>query len=304
MDVNFELYKVFYHVSKTLSFSEAASHLYISQSAVSQSIRLLEEKLGCQLFFRNTKKVKPTKEGEVLFTHIEQAYNFIKAGERTLEGMHDLTRGEIRIGATDTICKYYLMPYLKKFNELYPQVKIHITNRTSPRCIELLKNGSVDIAIINLPQDSGYKNIDLRPTQVVKDIFIGGTNYRHLEGRKVNLKELEAYPLLVLEKGTVTRDFFDKMLAKNNVKKQPDVELGSVSLLVEMAAINLGIAFVPNDTIKESLEQNDIFILDLEEDVPERYIGIATHANIPMSMSSVKFIELITESVEAEQALI
>lgn len=294
MDVNFELYKVFYHVSKTLSFSEAASHLYISQSAVSQSIKLLEEKIGCQLFFRNTKKVKPTKEGEVLFTHIEQAYNFIKAGERTLESMNNLTQGEIRIGATDTICKYYLMPYLKKFNELYPQVKIHITNRTSPRCIELLKNGSVDIAVINIPQDLGYKNIDLRPTQLVKDVFIGGMHYSKLNGRKVNLKELETYPLLVLEKGTVTREFFDKMMTENNVKKQPDVELGSVSLLVEMAAINLGIAFVPNVSINKGIEQNELFVLDLEEEVPERYIGIATHSNIPMPVSAIKFIELIT----------
>lgn len=296
MDINFELYKVFYHVSKTLSFSEAASHLYISQSAVSQSIRLLEEKLGCQLFFRNTKKVKLTKEGEVLYTHIEQAFNFIKSGERTLESMHNLTRGEIRIGATDTICKYYLMPYFKKFNELFPQVKIHITNRTSLRCIELLKNGSVDIAVINLPHDCGYKNIDLRPTRIVKDVFVGGNSYSHLRDRKVKLKELEDYPLLVLEKGTVTREFFDTLLTKNGVKKQPDVELGSVSLLVEMAAINLGIAFVPNDTISKSVEQNDVFILDLEEELPERYIGIATHTNIPMSMSAIKFIELLTET--------
>lgn len=295
MDINFELYKVFYHVSRTLSFSEAASHLFISQSAVSQSIRLLEEKLGCQLFFRNTKRVKPTKEGEVLFTHIDQAYNFIKAGERTLESMHNLTRGEIRIGATDTICRYYLMPYLKKFNEIYPQVKIHITNRTSPRCIELLRNGSVDIAVINIPHDGTFKNIDLRPTQMVRDLFIAGNNYTELKNRKVNIKELENYPLLVIEKGTVSRSYFDDLLSDNNVKKLPDVELGSVSLLVEMASINLGIAFVPEDTIKTSLANKEIFIIDLEERIPERYIGVATHANIPMSIAAVKLIELITE---------
>ncbi len=113
MDINFELYKVFYFVSKTLSFSEASSKLFISQSAVSQSIKTLEEKIGCQLFFRNTKRVRLTREGDILFKHVEQAYNFIKAGERTLEEMHSLEQGDIRIGASDTICKYYLMPYLK-----------------------------------------------------------------------------------------------------------------------------------------------------------------------------------------------
>jgi DNA-binding transcriptional LysR family regulator len=139
MDISFELYKVFYYVAKTLSFSEASGKLFISQSAVSQSIRLLEEKLSCSLFNRSTKQVKLTQEGEILFKHIEQAFHFIKSGERSVQEIHGLLHGEIRIGASDTICKYYLLPYFKKFNQLYPQIKISITNRTSPICIDLLK---------------------------------------------------------------------------------------------------------------------------------------------------------------------
>ena len=111
MDINFELYKVFYYVAKHLSFSAAAKDLYISQSAVSQAIKLLEEKLKDKLFVRSTKQVHLSPAGALLFTHVEQAFLFLKLGERNVNELHSLEQGELRIGASDTICKHYLLPY-------------------------------------------------------------------------------------------------------------------------------------------------------------------------------------------------
>ena len=84
MDINYELYKVFYYVASSLSFSEASKQLYISQSAVSQSIKALEKKLDQVLFIRSTKKVQLTPEGEILLRHVEPAMNLIKRGENQL----------------------------------------------------------------------------------------------------------------------------------------------------------------------------------------------------------------------------
>jgi len=293
MDINFELYKVFYHVSKTLSFSEASEKLYITQSAVSQSIKLLEEKLKCQLFFRNTKRVKLTREGEILFNHIEQAYNFIKSGERVLEEMQSLEQGEIRIGASDTICKYYLMPYIKEFIQMYPSIKIHLTNRTSPKCIELLRKGSVDISVINIPEKTSYNNITVKRTKTIRDVFIASSHFKELKGRKVSLKELEKYPLLVLEQNSTTREFFDKLMAKHGVSIKPEIELGSVDILIEMAKIGLGITFVPDESIKDQLENEDIFVIDIKEEIPERSLGFLIHSNIPLPLAASKFVELL-----------
>lgn len=293
MDINFELYKVFYYVSKTLSFSEASEQLYITQSAVSQSVKLLEEKLQCQLFFRNTKRVKLTKEGEVLFKHIEQAFNFIKSGERILEEMHSLEQGEIRIGASDTISKYYLMPFIRTFTKTYPHIKIHLTNRTSPKCIELLRNGSVDLSVINIPERCNYNNITVKRTKTIKDVFIANDNFKELKGRKVSLKELEAYPLLVLEKNSTTREFFDSLMEKHNVSVKPEIELGSIDILIEMAKIGLGITFVPDESIKDELDKDDIFVIDIKEEIPERSLGFLIHSNIPLPLAASKFVELL-----------
>lgn len=294
MDINFELYKVFYYVANTLSFSEAAAKLFISQSAVSQSMKQLEEKLGSKLIYRNTKRVQLTSEGEILFKYVEQAFNFIKTGESSLNEIERMQKGDIHIAASDTICKYYLLPYFKKFNEMYPKIKIHITNRTSPQCIELLRKGYVDFCVINIPEGSYIdKNIKIIETKTIQDVFIAGQNYSHLKNKCVSFKELEAYPLIALEKNTSTRSFFDNFMKANDVNLIPEIELGSIELLIELAKIGLGISYVISDCIHTQLKNNEIFIISTKEKIPERKIGIAYSSKIPLKTAANEFTKLL-----------
>ena len=151
MDINYELYKVFYYVAISLSFSDASKQLFISQSAVSQSVKVLEKKLGITLFIRSTKRVQLTPEGETLLRHIEQAMNVIKRGEAQIMEASNLGGGQLRIGASDTICRYYLVPFLNKFHKTYPNVHIKVKNQTSTKCVDLLEMGQVDLIVTNYP---------------------------------------------------------------------------------------------------------------------------------------------------------
>lgn len=292
MDVNFELYKVFYFAAKTMNFSKAAEKLYVSQSAVSQSIKLLEKRLNTKLFFRHTKNMKLTSEGETLFKHIEQAFNFIKSGERALFEISNLIEGEIRIGASDTICKYFLLPYFKKFHEDYPNINIHITNRPSPVCVDLLKSGIIDIAVVNLSDKYSYENLNVTPVKDIHDVFISGEKFNELKNKPIKLKDLEKYPILSLERNSTTRTYFDELIKKNNVKISPEFELDSIDLLVEMTKIGLGISFVIEDAIKEDLMTGNIFILDIKENIPSRSIGVVTHKKIPLPPAGKEFIKM------------
>jgi DNA-binding transcriptional LysR family regulator len=293
MDINFELYKVFYHVAQQLSFSEAANRLFISQSAVSQSIKLLEEKLATKLFARNTKQIRLTQAGELLFNHVEQAFHFLKTGERSLNELHSLQQGELRIGASDTICKYYLLPYFEQFHHLYPKIKLNVTNRPSPACAALLEKGLVDVSVINIPQTGTYKNMTITKRTTIHDVFVAGPTFRHLQPAKLTLAELSHYPLLVLEKQTTTRDFFDSLLQQYNLTITPEIELGSVDLLIELAKIGLGIAFISREYIQKELACNELFILDVATDIEPRSLGILTHNSLPVPVAAQKFIELL-----------
>ncbi|WZL73925.1 LysR family transcriptional regulator [Clostridiaceae bacterium 35-E11] len=296
MNVNFELYKIFYFVGKNLSFSQAAEQLYVSQSAISQSIKLLEEKLGSKLFFRHTKQVKFTPEGALLFKHIEQAFNFIKSGEKGIQEIHSLKQGEVRIGASDTICKYYLLPYFKQFHQMYPDIKIHITNRPSPVCVELLKKGTVDLSVVNLAPNEVYPNMEVREVKKIQDVFITGKSFSYLQNKELPLKALEAYPLLMLEKNSTTRRFFEDFVKKHQVSITPEFELGSIDLLIDLTKIGLGISFVMVDAIKKELLQKEVFILHIKEKLPQRSIGVLTNSNIPVSIATQKFMDLLHQN--------
>ena len=274
MDINYELYKVFYYVAKTLSFSEASKKLFISQSAVSQSVKVLEKRLNQQLFFRSTKRVQLTREGEMLFKHIEPAVNLINLGENQILESHSLSGGQICIGASDTICRYYLVPYFKQFHSLYPNVHIKVTNATSLECMNLLAKGEVDIVIVNTPNN----NIEKAPTAFsihsFNDVFVANKAFfPDLMNRMVSLKELAKHPILMLDKQSTTSEFLHKMFLGEQIELLPSIELSSNDLLIDLARIGLGIACVPDYCIKS--DDPDLFVIPLENALPARRIAVA-----------------------------
>lgn len=291
MDINYELYKVFYHVAATLSFSEASKQLFISQSAVSQSIKVLEKKLNQTLFIRSTKKVQLTPEGEILLKHIEPAINLIQKGENQLLEANTLNGGQLRIGASDTICRYYLVPYLNKFHKAYPNVHIKVTNQTSIECAHLLENGQVDFIITNYP-NSGLSNAqNVRVINEFSDVFVANQEYFPLKGQTISLQKLQTYPILMLDRKSTTSEFLHHMFQKEQLDLVPEIELSSNDLLIDLARIGLGIAFVPDFCIPEN--DKDLFQLKLSDKLPTRQMIVAFNENLPVSQASRQFMDML-----------
>ena len=291
MDINYELYKVFYHVANTLSFSEASKQLFISQSAVSQSIKVLEKKLNQTLFIRSTKRVSLTPEGEILLKHIEPAINLIQKGENQLLEANTLNGGQLRIGASDTICRYYLVPYLNQFHKAHPSIHIKVTNQTSIECARLLENGQVDFIVTNFP-NSGLSNAqNIRPIKDFSDVFIANRKSFPLEDKVLTLKELQNYPILMLTRKSTTSEFLHRMFQRSRLDLVPEIELTSNDLLLDLARIGLGIAFVPDFCIPEN--EQDLFVLKLSEQLPSRQLVVAYNENLPISQASKQFIGML-----------
>lgn len=293
IDINYELYKVFYHVASTLNFSEASKQLYISQSAVSQSIKTLERKLDQTLFIRSTKKVQLTPEGEILMRHIEPAMNLIQKGEAQLLDSAS-TGGQIRIGASDTICRYFLIPYLERFHKAFPGAHIKVVNQTSMKCAELLRNGLVDLIVVNYPNNHLGTTASAMRIRKFKDVFIAGTPFKHLKGKSLSFSQLLRYPILMLDKNSTTNEFLHQVFQQHQLDLVPEIELTSNDLLIDLARIGLGIAFVPDYCVSDSLD--DIFILETKEELPERELAIAYNEHLPLSRASHEFLSYFQNS--------
>lgn len=291
MDINYELYKVFFYVATTLSFSEASKQLFISQSAVSQSIKVLEKKLNQTLFIRSTKRVQLTPEGEILLKHIEPAMNLIKKGENQLLEANTLNGGQLRIGASDTICRYYLVPYLKQFHNLYPNVHIKVTNQTSIECAKLLENGQVDFIITNYPNSGLSNSHNIRVIKDFYDVFVANNNFFPLRDQSIDLKELQSFPILMLDRKSTTSEFLHHMFQKFQLDLVPEIELSSNDLLIDLARIGLGIAFVPDFCMPD--QDKDLFILSLKENLPARQLVVVYNENLPISQAAKQFMEIL-----------
>lgn len=294
LNINFELYKVFYHSALYLNFSEAGKKLFVSQSAISQSIKQLETQLGVTLFFRNKKRITLTPQGQDLFSYIEKAFILIKSGERNIQIQTEKQKKELRIAASDTICKYYLLPYFKDFNKENPEVTLKIVNRTSPVCIELLEKGEIDLAIVNLPEKyNKYTTMNINIIKEIQDIFIAGKLFSKLSKKKLSLQELTNYPLLLLEKNSTTRIFFDNLLKAHDISVNAELEIENMDLLVELTKIGLGISFVIYEAAADDIALDNLFPINLIEKIPPRYLGLLSNKGLPLSESAENFMNLL-----------
>lgn len=288
MDINYELYKVFYHVAVSLSFSEASKQLFISQSAVSQSIKVLEKKLNQNLFIRSTKKVQLTPEGEILLRHIEPAIHLIQRGESQIMETSTLGGGQLRIGASDTICRYFLVPYLNRFHKEFPNVHIKVTNQTSIGCVDLLESGQVDLIFTNYPNSRLGNSGTIKTVLDFQDVFIASRKYFDLEHQSFSLEELLQFPILMLTRQSTTSEFLHNLFQQHQLDLVPEIELSSNDLLLDLASIGLGIAFVPDYCLRGL--SSDLYPLKLTEELPSRQIAIIHNEHLPFSPAARQFI--------------
>ena len=293
MDINYELYKVFYYVASSLSFSEASKKLYISQSAVSQSIKILEKKLGHSLFIRSTKKVQLTPAGSLLLKHIEPAMNLISRGESQLLDSGMLGLGQLHIGASDTICGYFLLPYLKKFHEKFPNVPIKVTNATSIQCVELLDQRKVDLIVTNFPNTHLNHEYIQKYIGTFHDAFVANPKYFDFGDEPVSFEELKSQPLMMLSRQSTTSEFLHNLFIQHQLELIPDIELNNNDLLIDLARIGLGIAFVPDYCIDKN--DADLVILPTKEKVPARQVVVSVNTAFPVSASSEEFLKLLPD---------
>lgn len=296
MTSKLDLYRVFNEVARCKSFSKAATMLYMTQPAVSQSIMQLENELEVRLFTRTPKGVTLTGEGEILLEYVNSAMNLLEAGHKKMNEVKNLEVGELVIGVGDTVSKYFLLPYLENFHTQYPNIKLKIINRTTFELCMLLRSGKLDFAVCSLPiKDS---NFEIKVCMKIQDTFVCGKKYEYLSKKPISLKELSELPLILLEHKANSRQYIENWIKARGVQLQPEIELGSHDLLLEFAKINLGIAGVVREFSKDYLATHVLYEVELEEPIEARAIGICSLKGVSFSPASTCFMELLEDQFE------
>lgn len=292
MNISFELYRVFYIVAKVKSISSAAKELYISQPAVSRSIKQLEEKLGKQLFFRTPRGMQLTHEGELLFKYIGQAYNLISIAENKFTELQNIINGEVRVGVSTTVFTSYLLPFIKVFHDNYPNVKINIKNKSTYEIVDLLKKSELDFGIVDLPIKK-YTEFNIKEMWTVQDCFVCNEKYKFLLEKPIPLKELENYPILLREKNRNTRIYIDKVFQHYGVNIVPELEMTGHHAMIEFIKMGFGIGCVVRNFVEDELKKSILYEIKTVEEIPPRKLGIVTLKDVPLSTAAMKFIDYL-----------
>lgn len=296
MTTNLEYYKVFYYVAKTGSVTGAAKLLSISQPAVSQAIRQLESNLGTELFFRVSRGVKLTREGQLLFSYVEKGYEQIELGQEKVRQLKNMESGEIRIGASDMTLQYFLLPYLEHFHEQYPDIKVSVTNAPTPETLSLLEDGRIDFGVVSTPFEE-RKNLEIVQVREIEDIFVAGRRFIAYKNKTMDLQELERLPLICLEKNTSTRSYLDAYLESNGVFILPEFELATSDMIVQFALRSLGVGSVVRDFATDYLESGMLFALRFNKIIPKRHFCLVRSMKIPMAAAAGQLWRNVTESM-------
>ena len=295
MAVKLELYRVFKEVAETGNISLAAKNLYISQSAVSQSIKQLETALQARLFARSPRGVSLTWEGQMLYQYVRSALGLLATGEDKLSQAQQLLLGTLTIGASDTVTSFFLTPFLETFHRQHPGIRLKIVSGRSAKVLSMLRSGAVDIAFASSPSEPGLSTWSCFATH---SVFVAGSGYDCDFDHVYTRQEIADFPLILLERKASSRVFLEQYFLQSGITLTPEIELSSRSLLVSLAKIGLGVAGVTREFVQDALDSGEIRQLRTDFNIPARSVDMCTLREVSPTAAASAFMEMIRQGAQ------
>lgn len=294
MNINFELYRVFYIVANSESITEAAGKLAISQPAVTKTIKNLENQLKGILFTRSKKGICLTEDGKKFYNYIRPAVEQIYSAEKQFTNITKLDVGDIKIGTSNTILKYFLMSYLKKYSTKFPKINISIEEHYTPDLIHMVKNGSIDIAIIYaLENDKKLEGVKIYNCKKLHYCLIGNGKYKKIAQKKINFEELASENLILNTINPIQNNLLAQV---NKSEYKAYINLASHSLVYEFVKEGFGIGVAIKEFIEEDLNNNTLYEIKINETFQPVNLVLITNKNNFPNYATMELINLINSN--------
>lgn len=294
MNISFDHYKVFYYVAKYGSFTQAADALFLNQPNLTRTVKLLENELGCTLFVRSNKGVRLTEEGERLYEHISAAFDHIQAGEEEIAANRSLQKGLVSIGATEIALRIVLLPVLNQYRSRYPNVRIKISNVSTPQALAMLKDGLLDLAFVTTPFDLD-RELSEKELRSFREIAVCGESFRELSNNSLSLSQITDYPLISMGARTSTYEFYSHLFLKHGQTFSPDIEAATADQIIPLVEHNLGVSFVPEVFFNET-HKSGVYRINLNEEIPFRSIRLIKKRGRTLSPPAKELERMVTQT--------
>ena len=290
--INLELYRIFYVVAKEKNITKASKILNISQPAVTKHIKNLEYELGEELFIRTKKGVILNEYGRKIFLNVKNALNLIEDAENTLEDAKNKHSVTIRIGASTTLAKKYLIKYIEKFHDKYPNIIFDIHTDSTHDLIKKLKIGDIDFILSKFPSNIDY-DLKYQKIDTMEYIFVASKKYNKLTEKSISVKELENYDIIVQKYPSNSRKNADDFFKENKLNIIPKMNIASSNLLTSFIKMGYGIGYVTDIYVKDELDNKEIYKVNVN--VPNKKVdfGIITFKNNILFKECNSFINLL-----------
>ena len=287
---DFNLYKIFLTLYELKSISKTASKLYVSQPAISYSLKELEAQLGYNLFYRNSKGIEPTMEANELYSYISTAFNIIKSGEDHIKNLNSLNVGEIRIGAHSHIASFYLAHFIYEFRKLYPGVKFEIISKSTSDLVELLETRKIDLIVGALPINISNKSANKKILTRFKNCFV--YNKAFMKDCEIKTAEdLVKYPLILPSASSSIRAKLDEYMEHKNIKLNPAIESWTTEFMLEMVKNGAGVGYFSQNVIDAQIDKESYEIINFDDTLPEMDICAVYLQEIPVLTRFVEFLD-------------
>lgn len=292
MEQSLTSYKAFYETAREGNISKAAANLGVTQPAVSRAITKLEQNFGTKLFSRTQRGVSLTPEGDVLYEHLQQAFYDIERGEEELKRLRDYEYGHLKIGSSSTLCKFFLMSYLKDFFDAYPYVKLTIENASTSATISRIVNHKLDVGAVMLSKKD--PDVVFEKVMDIEDIFVCTPLYmkrlKEIYGDDVDI--FEKANIILLDRDHMTRKYIDEYLRTEGINPKRLLEFPTMDLVIDMAKINMGVSSVIKEFVSMELKEGSLIEIPLKRRIPKRQAGFA-YLESNHNPSLIKFLNSI-----------
>ncbi|HMV50176.1 MAG TPA: LysR family transcriptional regulator [Blastocatellia bacterium] len=291
--MHIETLKTFCDLIETGSFSKAAALNFVSQSAVSQQVKTLEQRFDRQLLERSPRKnIVPTEAGRLLYAEFKEIVERFAAVENRLRAKSEVMTGTIRVATVYSIGLHELPPYIKQFMKSHPQVRVHIEYSRTDKVYEACLNNTIDFGIVALPLRR--PNIAVIPLRNDKLVIVCSPDHRLAGRKRISIQELAEEEFVAFERDIPTRKTIDRILKQHNVPVNYVMEFDNIETIKRSVEVGLGLSILPETAVANEVENRLLAMLDFSEGTFTRPIGIIHRKGKVFSPAAGKFVEMLT----------